>query len=49
MDESDTKEIVEQYFKKTMHTLEVLMDQLRMMYYLEKIRLMFIDEEPTMQ
>lgn len=31
-----------------MHTVEVLMNQLNMMYFLEKIKLMFIDEEPTM-
>lgn len=30
-----------------MHTIEVLMNQLNMMYYLEKIRLIFVDEEPT--
>jgi len=30
-----------------MHTLEVLMNQLNMMYYWEKVRLMFIDQEPT--
>ena len=38
---------VKKYFNKTMHTLEVLMNQLNMMYYWEKVRLMFIDQEPT--
>ena len=32
-----------------MHTCEVLMNQLNMMYYLEKIKLYFVDEEPTIQ
>ena len=31
-----------------MHTLEVLMNQLNMMYYWEKIRLMFIDQDPNL-
>jgi len=31
-----------------MHTCEVLMNQLNMMYYWEKIRLMFIDQDPTL-
>lgn len=44
----ETQDIIETYFKKTMHTVEVLMNQLNMMYFLEKIKLMFIDEEPTM-
>lgn len=31
-----------------MHTLEVLMNQMNMMYYLEKIRIMFIDQDPSL-
>mmetsp|Transcript_5194 Transcript_5194/g.8025 ORF Transcript_5194/g.8025 Transcript_5194/m.8025 type:complete len:136 (+) Transcript_5194:4610-5017(+) len=31
-----------------MHTLEVLMNQLNMMYYWEKVRLMFVDLDPTL-
>ena len=45
--EHEGKPIVKKYFSKTMHTLEVLMNQLNMMYYWEKVRLMFIDQEPT--
>jgi hypothetical protein len=33
----------EKFYEKTMHTCEVLMNQLNMMYYWEKIRLMFVD------
>ena len=40
--------ILDKYFDKTMHTLEVLMNQLNMMYYWEKIRLMFVDVDPTL-
>ena len=36
-------EIAEKFYEKTMHTCEVLMNQLNMMYYWEKIRLMFVD------
>ena len=43
----DVKVILDKYYKKTMHTLEVLMNQMNMQYYLEKIRLMFADVEPT--
>lgn len=39
--------VIDKYFEKTMHTLEILMNQLNMMYYWEKVRLMFIDETPT--
>ena len=46
---AEKEELVATYFKKTMHTVEVLMNQLNMMYYLEKIRLIFVDEEPTIQ
>ena len=41
------KAILDKYYKKTMHTLEVLMNQMNMQYYLEKVRLMFADIEPT--
>lgn len=45
-DEGD--DLAGQYYEKTMHTCEVLMNQLNMMYYWEKIRLMFIDQDPTL-
>lgn len=41
-------ELAEKFYEKTMHTCEVLMNQLNMMYYWEKIRLMFIDQDPTL-
>ena len=41
--QDEQKMIAEKYYDKTMHTLEVLMNQLNMMYFWEKIRLMFID------
>lgn len=44
----EQKTISEKYYSKTMHTLEVLMNQLNMMYYWEKIRLMFIDQDPNL-
>lgn len=47
IDPKELKKLVSRYFDKTMHTLEVLMNQLNMMYYLEKIRLMFADQDPT--
>lgn len=47
MNEQEKEEVLAKYFKKTMHTVEVLMNQLNMMYYLEKIRLIFVDEEPS--
>ena len=40
--------MAEKFYEKTMHTCEVLMNQLNMMYYWEKIRLMFIDQDPTL-
>ena len=46
--EGEQKTISEKYYNKTMHTLEVLMNQLNMMYYWEKIRLMFIDQDPNL-
>ena len=42
---NDAKELQTKYFDKTMHTLEVLMNQLNMMYYWEKLRLEFADHE----
>jgi len=44
----EQKTLSEKYYNKTMHTLEVLMNQLNMMYYWEKIRLMFIDQDPNL-
>jgi hypothetical protein len=46
--EDEQKMIAEKYYNKTMHTLEVLMNQLNMMYFWEKIRLMFIDQDPSL-
>ena len=46
--QDEQKMIAEKYYYKTMHTLEVLMNQLNMMYYWEKIRLMFIDQDPNL-
>lgn len=40
-----TKEIIEKYLKKTMQTLQVLMNQMNMMFYWEKLRLEFSDQE----
>jgi len=31
-----------------MHTLEVLMNQMNMMYYLEKIKIIFADQDPNL-
>lgn len=47
INENEAAHILALYYDKTMHTLEVLMNQLNMMYYWEKIRLMFVDIEPT--
>ena len=47
LQQEESKVILDRHYKKTMHTVEVLMNQLNMMYYLEKIRLMFADQEPT--
>ena len=46
-DPEESQTIVDKYYKKTLHTLEVLMNQLNMMYFLEKVRLMFADQDPT--
>jgi hypothetical protein len=48
IDQHDALPILDRYLEKTMHTLEVLMNQLNMMYYWEKIRLMFTDQIPTL-
>ena len=45
--QEEMEELVERYYKKTMHTLEILMNQLNMMYWWEKIRIMFVDKEPS--
>lgn len=31
-----------------MHTLEILMNQMNMMFYWERLRLYFVDKEPTL-
>lgn len=41
----EEQELVDSYYQKTMLTLEELMVQLNMMYYMDKIRLMMVDEE----
>ena len=46
--ENEAKAILSKYFDKTMYTMEILMNQLNMMYFLERIRLMFVDQEPTL-
>jgi len=48
INENEAKQILDKYFDKTFHTLEVLMNQLNMMYYWEKVRLMFVDVTPTL-
>ena len=48
VNDNEAKNLVDKYFSKTMHTLEVLMNQMNMMYYLEKIRIMFIDQDPSL-
>jgi len=44
-----TAELNELYYEKTMHTMEVLMSQMNLMYYCEKVRLDFADHEPNLQ
>jgi hypothetical protein len=41
--------ILAKHEEKTMHTLEVLMNQLNMMYYWEKIRLYFRNNNPSLE
>lgn len=41
--------ILAKHEEKTMHTLEVLMNQLNMMYYWEKIRLYFSNNNPSLE
>lgn len=47
LNKEEINNVIDKFFEKTMHTLEILMNQLNMMYYWEKVRLMFIDETPT--
>ena len=44
-DDKEGKQIIEKYYKKTMRTVEVLMNQLNMMYFLERIKLALAGEE----
>jgi len=39
--ENEGKEIIKTNFKKTMRTLEILMNQMNMMYYTERLRFYF--------
>ena len=39
------REINQKYLAKTMRTLQVLMNQMNMMYYWEKVRMEFADQE----
>lgn len=41
--------IIAKHQEKTLHTLEVLMNQLNMMYYWEKIRLYFTSHTPNLE
>lgn len=43
------RQILERHFYKTMHTLEVLLNQMNMMFYWERLRLYFVDKEPTLE
>jgi len=45
MNQTDAKGIHKLYYDKTMNTLEVLMNQLNMMYYYEKVRVEFADQD----
>ena len=40
--------ILDKHFGKVMHTLEILMNQMNMMFYWERLRLYFVDKEPTL-
>ena len=46
--EEHSRELNELYYEKTMHTMEVLMSQMNLMYYCEKVRLDFADHEPNL-
>jgi hypothetical protein len=41
-------ELVEKYFVKSIHTIEVLFNQLNMMYFWEKLRMLFADTTPSL-
>ena len=45
MHKDNAKEINQKYLDKTMNTLGVLMNQMNMMYYWEKLRLEYCDQE----
>jgi len=47
MDEDEKKEIIEEHYCKTMKTLEFLMTQVNMMYYMDKVRLQHLENELT--
>ena len=40
--------ILNKHFEKVMRTLEILMNQMNMMFYWERLRLYFVDKEPTL-
>ena len=46
--EKEGQVILKKHTSKTLHTLEVLMNQMNMMYYWEKIRLHFLNKTPTL-
>ena len=46
---SEGKEILKETFNKTMHTLEILLTQLNMMFYWEKLRLSFNGKNPSLE
>lgn len=46
--EEHTTEMNDLYYEKTMRTMEVLMSQINLMYYCEKIRLDLADKVPTL-
>jgi hypothetical protein len=43
------KIIIEDNFEKIMITVEILMNQLNMMYYWERLRQYFMDKEPSLE
>ena len=47
-DESEGVTILNKHFEKTMHTLEVLMNQMNMMFYWERLKYFFDNNEPTL-
>lgn len=48
LNKTDTLQIIEEFKEKTFYTLEILMNQCNMMYYWEKIRFEFLDEDPNL-